>query len=333
MATSVDEDESLHILVRLSQELPEKSWFSVMNVFQSFCHNEISLESYKFRMAQIVPFSEWAMFNSLIRSLVMEECLKNGTPIYSIHINDQRKGPEIEGQITEKTKNESQSQDPSRSRLRTEWSYEEDMAFLKGLEEFGLDFGRIGQYIPDRSRSQIRTHYRYLARSILNNKRLESGSSSGLLYTPKSNVYRRLKKRGRPNRSQPTAPDPKYSALLQELSRCIEKLEKKRENDLGSFMTDPPTSTNRQSHMMHLPSIAMSSSQPPRPPPAGAVAPDGLHRAVVTPAQGAPSTSPQNFPTHPRVPDVPPKFSSVDPRADSVPEKSPPPSPDKGTSA
>ena len=72
-------------------------------------------------------------------------------------------------------------------RLRKEWAPNEDKIFLEGrfsltsyisyltmvhhlgLKKYKIDFAEIQKLLPHRSRSQIRTHYRYLARSIQEN--------------------------------------------------------------------------------------------------------------------------------------------------------------------
>ena len=91
---------------------------------------------------------------------------------------------------------ESVSQTPKRQ--RHEWTVEEDRLasfcgknltklsrlFLLGLRQAELqngqvDFSRLAELLPGRTRSQIRTHYRYLAKAIRENNR---GGSPGNTY-------------------------------------------------------------------------------------------------------------------------------------------------------
>jgi len=88
------------------------------------------------------------------------------------------------------------------------------------LNLYGRDFGAIASILPTRSRYQIRTHYAYLAKSILSNFSQEKPG-------------RRIKTRGRPPKQSHDfvpgsynvkSPDP----LLLELTNCIRKLENQK---------------------------------------------------------------------------------------------------------
>lgn len=113
---------------------------------------------------------------------------------------------------------ESVSQTPKRQ--RHEWTVEEDRLFLLGLRQAELqngqvDFSRLAELLPGRTRSQIRTHYRYLAKAIRENNR---GGSPG-------KTLRRIKKRGRPPRRMESS----YIApALQELQELITEIEARK---------------------------------------------------------------------------------------------------------
>ena len=121
-----------------------------------------------------------------------------------------------------------------------------------GLEKHKLNFGAIQKLLPHRSRSQIRTHYRYLARNIeANNRNRARGGMklwelficsrfdwSGFAERPQ----RRLRTRGRPSRSQ-KAQEP--TPLFNQLATVIEKLEREHptkqrgrpaKNQIGTLM-------------------------------------------------------------------------------------------------
>mmetsp|Transcript_24188 Transcript_24188/g.26868 ORF Transcript_24188/g.26868 Transcript_24188/m.26868 type:complete len:233 (-) Transcript_24188:195-893(-) len=69
----------------------------------------------------------------------------------------------------------------TKSRERREWTSEEHQRLLDGLREHGNDFEALTQVVRTRTKPQIRTHYRYLAKSS------------------------RRKVRGRPPRGRPSA--------------------------------------------------------------------------------------------------------------------------------
>jgi hypothetical protein len=101
-----------------------------------------------------------------------------------------------------------------KSRVRNEWTSEEDKVFLEGLKTYGLDFSAIAKMLPSRSRYQIRTHYAYLAKSIRAN---EKSNQNGEV------PYRRLKTRGRPPKGGAVNAMP--NELLCEITECIRNLE------------------------------------------------------------------------------------------------------------
>eukprot|EP01102_Stenamoeba_stenopodia_P007736 TRINITY_DN2180_c0_g1_i1.p1 TRINITY_DN2180_c0_g1~~TRINITY_DN2180_c0_g1_i1.p1 ORF type:complete len:372 (+),score=95.07 TRINITY_DN2180_c0_g1_i1:201-1316(+) len=111
-------------------------------------------------------------------------------------------------------KKNQKSKSDSSSRTRSEWTPQEDRLFLEGLKRHGLNFREICKIIPNRTRSQIRTHYRYLARSLRENFANGQSESGG--------PYRRIKTRGRPPRGKPL---PTPSSLMLELKETIEQIE------------------------------------------------------------------------------------------------------------
>jgi len=126
------------------------------------------------------------------------------------HINDDSDtGSESNNKSTDLKK------DSKNNRLRKEWSETEDRLFLDVLKKDGADFKSIGAVLPHRTRSQIRTHYRYLANTFISN--LES-----------ARPCRRIKVRGRPKSGSAYPPQ---STLLKDLQEIIEKIEARNIND------------------------------------------------------------------------------------------------------
>jgi hypothetical protein len=112
-----------------------------------------------------------------------------------------------------------------KSRVRKEWTEAEDRAFLAGLKEFKLDFEKIAQMIPGRNKAQIRTHYKYLSKSLKHNLN--------------ATVKRRIKMRGRPPRGRPAVTP---SNLMQEMQSCIEAIEIERAQQQRDGLIKPEDS-------------------------------------------------------------------------------------------
>jgi hypothetical protein len=101
-----------------------------------------------------------------------------------------------------------------KTRIRNEWTVDEDRVFLDGLQRFGADFNSIAKLLPNRSRYQIRTHYTYLAKNIMANERVAGTGEAPV---------RRIKTRGRPPKSGEANYMP--NELMQQLTDCIRKIE------------------------------------------------------------------------------------------------------------
>lgn len=100
---------------------------------------------------------------------------------------------------------------PSKIRKRKEWTPAEERLFLAGLQNNKLDFMAIGKLLPHRSRSQIRAHYRYLAKNFKQeNCNIRCKGGSKLFSSPAS------------------------ASLMMEMKKCIESIESSRSNPVSS---------------------------------------------------------------------------------------------------
>jgi hypothetical protein len=123
----------------------------------------------------------------------------------------------LDFEIQEKSKKRKLSNANKKSRIRNEWTIQEDKIFLEGLKLYGADFTAIAKIIPSRTRYQVRTHYAYLSKSIQANDSIED---------PSDGPHRRIKTRGRPPKGENS--DYKPNELLIELTNCVRIIEQNR---------------------------------------------------------------------------------------------------------
>jgi len=121
---------------------------------------------------------------------------------------------EEEYESQKKKSKKSKGSNKKKTRIRNEWTVDEDRIFLQGLQRFGADFNSIAKILPNRSRYQIRTHYTYLAKNIMANERVAGTGEAPV---------RRIKTRGRPPKSGEASYMP--NELMQQLTDCIRKIE------------------------------------------------------------------------------------------------------------
>jgi len=205
--------EKTQLVLELMSRLGERNLDAFVELFRQMTNHIISPEFYQRQCLQLIPTQHLFVANRLVRALLEENFAVEKAPKYH-HVN-----VDEEEEEDSKDEKESKNNEKKKNRVRKEWSLKEDLEFLNALRENKLDFHAIAKILPNRTRSQIRTHYRYLAKSILAN--IEHSKTN-------NGPFRRIRTRGRPPHGRPLPQPTKVSIELQNI---IEQLELARHNE------------------------------------------------------------------------------------------------------
>jgi len=224
------------------------------NIIWEFTQYQIDHEEYQTRMKEVVPREIYGLVNCLIYDLVqsveLQYLLDLQIPRQAVLQQIESRGPEVLKQDAKvegysnsssptsppndsmddmeyldeedddfelkpkKQQNKMKTKNKTKSRIRNEWTLQEERIFLDCIKAHGTNFTKIAQILTSRTRYQIRTHYAYLAKSITANDHVQDMGEA---------PARRIKARGRPPKGDLSAYMP--SEMLVDLTKCIRHLE------------------------------------------------------------------------------------------------------------
>jgi hypothetical protein len=161
---SLEDDEVLILLLQLRECMDSSSLEALSLAFHEFTNDSIGKNEYNSKVAKLCPPAATFLWNRLVRSVFYEDYKhEQSLPSSSHAISDEEEDAEEEEegntkkrkgggshQKRKKKKKVKKEEEGAESRVRNEWTPQEDRIFLEGLKKYSLNFREIAQLLPNR---------------------------------------------------------------------------------------------------------------------------------------------------------------------------------------